>query len=126
MSLCLFCCFSCVQIKLDEAQIRQQGLLQTKLKSEHEMLVSFQKKQMSNLLQQHEKERQELNSKFRSRTEELEKKVSFSVVCLVSFAAWIRGCCDVCVAWPQWARQQTRRIIRSNSQVGHSSVVDQM
>ncbi|XP_065190447.1 serine/threonine-protein kinase TAO3-like [Sycon ciliatum] len=61
-------------IKLDEAQIRQQGLLQTKLKSEHEMLVSFQKKQMSNLLQQHEKERQELNSKFRSRTEELEKK----------------------------------------------------
>ena len=64
-----------LQVKLDEAQLKDQNALQLQLKHEEHLLKEYQEKQKAKLSEQNERERATLDEKVKEKRLQLEKQV---------------------------------------------------
>lgn len=67
--------FVSVQVKIDEAQLKEQEALRKQLQQEQDLLQTFQEAQDQKLKVQHEREQTALDEKVELSKKELEKEV---------------------------------------------------
>lgn len=66
-----------LQVKIDEAQLKEQEALRKQLQQEQDLLQTFQEAQDQKLKVQHERERTALDEKVELSKKELEKEVKY-------------------------------------------------
>lgn len=66
-----------IQVKIDEAQLKEQEALRKQLQQEQDLLQTFQEAQDQKLKVQHERERTALDEKVELSKKELEKEVQY-------------------------------------------------